>query len=189
MFVNKIHLQMIIHMIPREEDLLASREGFAPGYGIGGPQRGTPFAARVEMFMSPLSIPCIKPPYGEIAVVDLTTQQIVWRRGMGAFALGFPSFAGSIITASGLIFNAGVSDGQLRAMDVLNGDVIWQGDLPGASGATPMSYVSPQTGRQYVLVTVPGEGTPQGSPGDRGEGTEQTGGRVIAYALPLAADP
>ena len=75
---------------------------------------------------------------------------------------------------------------------MLNGDVIWQGELRGASDATPMSFVSPKTGRQYVVVTVPGAGTPQGSLNDavtgQGEGTEQTGGRVIAYALPVATD-
>jgi len=105
---------------------------------------------------------------------------------MGPFGLGFPYSAGSIITAGGLIFNAGVVDGQLRAIDVLTGEVIWQDPLRSASDATPMSYVSPKTGRQYVVVTVPGAGAPQGAPDDAAstEGRERTGGRVIAYALP-----
>jgi len=141
------------------------------------------------MFSSPLALPCLKPPYGEIAVVDLTTQQIVWRRGMGPLELGFPYSAGSIVTAGGLIFNGGVMDGQFRAFDVLTGETIWQSELRSGSDATPMSYVSPKTGRQYVLVTVPGQGRPPGGPGDTatGEGAvsaQQTGGRVIAYALP-----
>ena len=88
---------------------------------------------------------------------------------MGPLDLGFPHAAGSFITAGGLIFNAGVIDGRLRGIDTLTGDVIWQDELRGASDATPMSYVSPATGRQYVLVTVPGN--------------QETGGRVIAYAL------
>ena len=54
-------------------------------------------------------------------------------------------------------------------MDTLTGDVVWQDELRSASDATPMSYVSPTTGRQYVLVTVPGN--------------QQSGGSVIAYAL------
>ncbi|MFP6795731.1 MAG: PQQ-binding-like beta-propeller repeat protein [Pseudomonadales bacterium] len=174
MVVNNLHLAWVIHMIPREEGLEASREGISPAYGVGGPQRGTPFAARVAMFTSPLGLPCLKPPYGEIAVVDLTTQQIVWRRGMGPLNLGFPYAAGSFITAGGLIFNGGVIDGRLRAINALTGEVIWQGELRGASEATPMSYVSPKTGRQYVVVTVPG--------------TSDTGGRVIAYALPEGSD-
>ena len=180
MVVNNLHLAWMVHMIPREEDL-GSRdpdETFSPGYGIGGPQRGTPFAAVVRMFSSPLQLPCLKPPYGEIAVVDLTTQQIVWRRGMGALGLGFPSVAGSFVTAGGLIFNGGVSDAQLRAIDVLTGEVLWKGPLRSSSEGTPMSYVSPKTGRHYVVVTVPGTAGPQD------EGTPETGGRVIAYALP-----
>ena len=191
MVVNNMHLPWVIHMIPREVDLVNSKEGegFARGYGIGGPQRGTPFAAKVQLFASPLSLPCIKPPYGEIAVVDLTTQQIVWRRGMGPLGLGLPYSAGSFITAGGLIFNAGVADGQLRAIDTMTGEVLWQDSLRNGSDATPMSYVSPKTGRQYVLVTVPGTVAPTGDFGDpsgiSGEGTAATGGRVIAYALPL----
>ena len=101
--------------------------------------------------------------------MDLTSQKILWRRGVGPLNLGFPYTAGSFVTASGLIFNAGVIDGQLRAIDTLTGDTVWQSKLRSASDATPMSYVSPTTGRQYVLVTVPGN--------------RQTGGSVIAYAL------
>ena len=190
MVVSNLHLPWIVRMVPREEDLRSpdAEEGFSPGYGIGGPQRGTPFAAFVRMFNSPFQLPCLKPPYGEMAVVDLTTQQIVWRRGTGLLGLGFPSVAGSIVTAGGLIFNGGVSDGQLRAIDVATGEVVWKSPLRSSSEGTPMSYVSPKTGRQYVVVTVPGTAPQQGRseelPEDHGEGTPETGGRVIAYALP-----
>jgi quinate dehydrogenase (quinone) len=188
MVVNNMNLPFIVHMIPREDDLLSSKEGLSRGYGIGGPQRGTPFAAKVEMFASPLSLPCLKPPYGEMAVVDLTTQQIVWRQGNGPLNLGLPAAAGSFVTAGGLIFNAGVMDGRLRAFDTLTGEVIWQSEIGGSSDATPMSYVSPETGRQYVVVTVPGKAGPQGDPGLEGsrqlDSSAPTGGRVIAYALP-----
>ncbi len=192
MVINNMHLPFTIHMIPREEDLPTTEEGiFPPGYGIGGQQRGTPFAARVNVFSSPIGLPCLKPPYGEIAMVDLSTQQIVWRRGMGLFEMGFPASAGSIITAGGLIFNGGVLDGQLRAIDSNTGEVVWKDALRSGSDATPMSYVSPKTGRQYVLVTVPGTAVPEGEIDDvtvsfDGKGTAETGGRIIAYALPLA---
>ena len=97
MVVNNLHLPWVVQLVPREEDLLQSQDSaemFSTGYGVGGPQRGTPFAAVVEMFTSPLLLPCLKPPYGEIAVVDLTTQQIVWRRGMGPLGLGFAYVGG-----------------------------------------------------------------------------------------------
>ncbi|MEM8768572.1 MAG: PQQ-binding-like beta-propeller repeat protein [Pseudomonadota bacterium] len=186
--VNNTHLAFTVHLIPREEDLLATREGEGQnrGYGIGGPQRGTPFAARVTMFSSPLGLPCIKPPYGEMGVVDLSTQQMVWRRGNGLWNLGFPGTAGSFVTASGLIFNAGIMDGQLRALDVLTGEVIWQTPLPGSSGATPMSYLSPKSGKQYVLVTVPGSGPRREADDPEGAVLEPepgTTGQVIAFAI------
>ena len=188
MVVNNMHLPFTVQLIPREADLINSNEGQNRGYGIGGAQRGTPFAASVQLFASPLSLPCLEPPYGEIAVVDLTTQQIVWRRGMGFLELGFPFSAGSIITAGGLIFNAGVMGGQLSAIDTNSGEILWQDQLRSGSDATPMSYVSPKTGKQYILVTVPGAGRPAATSAHSESETNiesktPTGGRIIAYAL------
>ena len=190
MVVNSMHLAYTVHMIPREEDRPTSEDGgFAGGYGIGGPQRGTPYAARVDMFLSPANIPCLRPPYGEIAVVDLTTRQIVWRRGAGFWNLGFPHTGGSVITKGGLIFNAGIADGAFRAIDALTGQVVWEESLQVPSQATPMTYTSPTTGRQYVLVTVPSTEQPSASPDDFHDlatsgKTDGPGGSVIAYALP-----
>ena len=108
---------------------------------------------------------------------------------MGTWELGLPYAAGSIITGGGLIFIAGIADGYARAIDVETGRVLWQDPLAKSSESTPMSYVSPKTGRQYVLVTVPSatqsymdvddvdiETVPE-------EGTEASG-TVVAYALP-----
>lgn len=190
MVVNSMHLPYTIHMIPREEDRPTSEEdGFAGGYGIGGPQRGTPYAARVNMFVSPANIPCLRPPYGEIAVVDLTTRQIVWRRGAGFWNLGFPYTGGSVITKGGLIFNAGIADGAFRAIDALTGQVVWEESLQVPSQATPMTYISPTTGRQYVLMTVPSTEQPSAALDDFHDlatsgKTDGPGGSVIAYALP-----
>lgn len=192
MVVNNLQLPWIIHMIPRENELTNTEGDFNPGYGIGGPMRGTPFAAKVELFSSPLSLPCIKPPFGEIAVVDLTTQKIVWRRGTGTWNLGLPYAAGTTVTAGGLIFMGGVMDGYLRAMDVNTGEELWKDRLASPSDATPMSYVSPKTGKQYVLVTIPGQRGPSPEKshgvGDDAVTTTDTaakiqGGKVIAYAL------
>ncbi|MEC7420441.1 MAG: membrane-bound PQQ-dependent dehydrogenase, glucose/quinate/shikimate family [Pseudomonadota bacterium] len=202
MVVNNMHLPFTVHMIPREQDPATNGEGPSRGYGIGGQQRGTPFSARVDMFSSPLGIPCIQPPFGEMAVVDLTTQEIVWRRPVGTAAIslpggrvgvplemGTPFSAGSIVTAGGLIFNGGVMDGYFRALDLFSGEELFADPLHAASGATPMSYVSPKTGKQYVLLTLPGEAA-IGVGADHSEDTNSTtavnagGGHVVAYALP-----
>ena len=202
MVVNNMHLPFTVHMIPREQDPATNGEGPSRGYGIGGQQRGTPFSARVDMFTSPLGIPCIQPPFGEMAVVDLTTQEIVWRRPVGTAAIslpggrvgvplemGTPFSAGSIVTAGGLIFNGGVMDGYFRALDLFSGEELFADSLHAASGATPMSYVSPKTGKQYVLLTLPGEaaiGVGADHSGDTNSTTAVNagGGHVVAYALP-----
>ena len=202
MVVNNMHLPFTVHMIPREQDPATNGEGPSRGYGIGGQQRGTPFSARVDMFSSPLGIPCIQPPFGEMAVVDLTTQVIVWRRPVGTAAIslpggrvgvplemGTPFSAGSIVTAGGLIFNGGVMDGYFRALDLFSGEELFADPLHAASGATPMSYVSPKTGKQYVLLTLPGEaaiGVGADHSGDTNSTTAVNagGGHVVAYALP-----
>ena len=90
------------------------------------------------MFTSPLGIPCIQPPYGEMAVVDLTNQEIIWRRPLGAAAIslngariglplemGTPYSAGSIVTGSGLTFIGGVMDGYMRAIDLFSGEELF----------------------------------------------------------------
>ena len=46
-------------------------------------QLGTPYAADIRMFMSPLQMPCMRPPYGRIAVVDLQTRQVLWNKRLG----------------------------------------------------------------------------------------------------------
>ena len=185
MVVQNTHLPFIVKMVPREDDLVNQREGFDRGYGIGGAQRGTPFAAEVRPFFIPT--PCLKPPYGEMAVVDLTSQEIVWRRGNGFLGIGSPSIAGgSIVTAGGLIFNGSEIGGGFRAINVNTGDEMWSDSLSSTSEATPMSYVSSRTGKQYVLVTVPSErsGWEDAEADADKEVSEVPGGRVIAYGLP-----
>ena len=92
------------------------------------------------------------------------------------------------MTKGGLIFFGSIQ-GKLRAIDVETGRQIWSDSLVRSSGATPMSYMSPNTGRQYILVTVPlssldltAEDLSEG-PADTREST-QKGGRVVAYSLP-----
>ena len=197
--INNLHMPSIGQLIPREE---ADRD--PPVYFSGGPQHGTPYAARLSFFLSPIFTPCLRPPYGEMAVVDMSTQKVLWRRSVGTSKdmgpLGIPSMlplpmgmfyqAGSMVSAGGLIFNAGILDSTLRAIDVLTGKELWSDDLPGSSEATPMSYVSPVTGYQYLIVTVP-HGGPilwrRASGGDSPTDESSPGGYVIAYRLPDVA--
>ncbi len=195
MVVNTMNNPSVVRLIPRED--VRQNEGF----GIGGAQAGTPYAVYSFFFLSPLVAPCIEPPYGEMAVVDLASQEILWRRPLGTAKeqgpLGIPSRlplpmgmfynAGSIVTGGGLIFNAGVVDSTARALDVFTGEEVWTDSLPGSSTATPMSYVSPITGKQYVIVTVADGGGAlqlESAVDDDVEIGDVPGGYVIAYSLP-----
>jgi quinoprotein glucose dehydrogenase/quinate dehydrogenase (quinone) len=65
-------------------------------------------------------------------------------------------------------------DNYLRAYDVITGQELWKGRLPAGGQATPMTYVSERTGRQYVVIASGGHGSMRTTPGDY----------VVAYALP-----
>jgi membrane-bound PQQ-dependent dehydrogenase (glucose/quinate/shikimate family) len=161
-------------------------------------QLGTPYAADIRMFMSPLQMPCMRPPYGRIALVDLQTRQIVWNKRLGTtnesgpwgrkigvrLPMGVPLAAGAIVTQGGLIFFGGGMDRYFRAFDVTTGDELWREYLPAPAQATPMSYLSPRTKRQIVVITVPGASRFGMAESDDKSPPDPLGGHIIAYALP-----
>ena len=61
--------------------------------------------------------------------------------------MGMPTYAGTSATAGGLVFFAGFQDFYLRAYDAATGEELWKYPLPVGSSATPMTYVSPATGK------------------------------------------
>ncbi|MGU3626029.1 membrane-bound PQQ-dependent dehydrogenase, glucose/quinate/shikimate family [Comamonas sp. C24C] len=152
------------------------------------PLDGTPYAINAKVrFMSPLDIPCQKPPFGTLTAVDLKTQKIAWQVPVGTvkdtgpfgikmglpIPIGMPTIGGTMATQGGLVFIAATQDYYLRAYDTGTGKEAWKARLPVGSQGTPISYQSPVTGQQFVLVSAGGA---RNSP-DRGD-------YVIAYALP-----
>jgi quinate dehydrogenase (quinone) len=71
------------------------------------------------------------------------------------------------------VFIAAAQDFYIRAFDVRTGKELWKGSLPVGAEATPMTYVSPKTGRQFLVISAGGNAA-----------TTQKGDYVIAYALP-----
>ncbi|MFJ4193181.1 glucose/quinate/shikimate family membrane-bound PQQ-dependent dehydrogenase [Pseudomonas sp. NPDC089534] len=183
MFVNDMRLGLANYMIPRNR-IAAGASGIEMGVV---PQEGTPFGAMRERFLSAAGIPCQKPPFGTMSAIDLKTRKLVWQVPVGTvqdtgplgirmhlpIPIGMPTLGASLATQSGLLFFAGTQDFYLRAFDTGTGDEIWKSRLPVGSQSGPMTYVSPKTGRQYILLTA--GGARQST--DRGD-------YVIAYALP-----
>ena len=187
-FVNDMRLGLWVQMIPQKTDnAAASNGGEAVNTGMGAvPLKGTPYAVNKNRFMSPLGIPCQKPPFGTLSAVDLKTRKLLWQvpagtvQDTGPFGIkmrakmpiGMPTLGGTLATQGGLVFIAGTQDYYLRAFDSATGREVWKDRLPVGSQGGPMSYVSPKTGKQYVLISAGGA---RQSP-DRGD-------YVIAYAL------
>jgi len=183
MFVNDMRLGLANYMLPRE-DIPADASGIEMGIV---PMEGTPYGAMRERFLSPLGIPCQKPPFGTMSAIDLKTRELVWQVPVGTvrdtgpmgikmrlpIPVGMPTLGPSLATETGLLFFAGTQDYYLRAFDSYTGREIWKSRLPVGSQAGPMTYVSPHSGKQYIVITAGGARV---SP-DRGD-------YVIAYALP-----
>ena len=188
-FVNDMRLGLWVQMIPADTSAISrgSNGGEAINTGMGAvPLKGTPYAVNKNRFMSPLGIPCQKPPFGTLSAIDLKTQKVVWQVPVGTvqdtgpfgikmraqMPVGMPTLGGTLATQGGLVFIAGTQDYYLRAFDSATGKELWKARLPVGSQGGPMSYVSPKDGKQYILISAGGA---RQSP-DRGD-------YVIAYAL------
>ncbi|QDH15030.1 membrane-bound PQQ-dependent dehydrogenase, glucose/quinate/shikimate family [Oecophyllibacter saccharovorans] len=190
--MNDIRVPSLFFQVPRDKFTGVLLHGHFPnpftdaGHGPA-PQYGTPYGMITEFWLSVIGAPCVQPPYGTITAVNMDTHKIAWQvqggtvEKMGPFGIpshlpmtmGMPTYAGTMTTAGGLVFFSGNQDFYLRAYDGANGKLLWQYALPIGSSATPMSYVSPKTGRQYILVSVGGMNH-----------NGPTGDLMMAFALP-----
>lgn len=177
--INPSYTAFYLQLAPRTPENLARK--------FARPQLGSPYVGIGGPFLSPLGVPCQAPPWGELVGVDLATMKPAWRQRFGstrdralfgiAAPLGMPSLGGPILTASGVAFIAASSDDYLRAYEARTGKLLWRARLPAGGQATPMTYVSPASGRQFVVIAAGGHATIGSRPGDY----------VIAYSLPASA--
>jgi membrane-bound PQQ-dependent dehydrogenase (glucose/quinate/shikimate family) len=157
-------------------------------YAYLQPQEETPYAIWRSVFISPLDALCQRPPYARLSVFDLNTHKLVWSKPLGTaehlgpfgmeshlpIRIGAPGIGGSITTAGGLIFIGANQDRHFRAFDVANGEELWRFDLPAPAGATPMTYVSKKSGKQFVVISA------SGHPALKGPHE----GHIMAFAIP-----
>ena len=182
--VNAIDGPMEVTLIPRDEmqQVRESGEFGADGFSR---QAGTPYGLHRAPLMSPLGMPCIAPPWGNLTAIDMEKGTILWQVPLGTiedmapaivpnFEYGVPNLGGPIITAGGLIFIGAAMDDYIRAYDLENGRELWKGRLPAGGQATPMTYYLEGTARQYVVIAAGGHAGLGTTPGDY----------IIAYALP-----
>ena len=180
-FVDKLVPQAKVH---RETKGPSGGSDFSHQERGLNPNRGAPFAVLLNPFLSEIGLPCQAPPWGYVAAMDLTTGKVDWRRINGTIRdespislpikMGVPSLGGPMVTRGGLAFLGSSLDYYLRAYDMRTGETLWRSRLPAGAQASPMSYWSSASGRQFVVVMAGGH---------RSLGT-QLGDEVVAYALP-----
>jgi quinoprotein glucose dehydrogenase len=137
-------------------------------------QAGTPYGMRRTLLKSPLGLPCIAPPWGQLTAIDLGSGRIKWQRPLGTtrdmalwpfwFAWGMPNMGGALTTASGLTFIAAASDNFLRAFDTQSGEELWKARLSAGGQASPMTYAL--DGKQYIAIAAGGHGALETTRGD-----------------------
>ncbi|GBQ70871.1 glucose dehydrogenase [Ameyamaea chiangmaiensis NBRC 103196] len=145
----------------------------------GAAMAGTPYGVHWGAFLTPLHIPCQKPPYGFLSAVDLKTHKLLWKKRLGNAAnsgpwgiashiplpLGTPNIGGSIVTKGGLIFIAATQDQYFRAVDIKTGKTLWSEQLPAGGHSTPITYKT-DDGSQFVLIAAGGNLSMQTTVGD-----------------------
>ncbi len=127
--------------------------------------------------LSVRGLPIVKPPWGRVTAIDMTTGQHKWMianadtpkvvkehpdlKGLSIPRTGIPSRAGLLATKT-LLF-AGEGEGGsavLRAHDKATGETLVELALPASQMGLPMTYV--WGGRQYVVMAVGDGKTPAG---------------------------
>jgi quinoprotein glucose dehydrogenase len=131
--------------------------------------------------LDPDGYPGIKPPWGTLACIDLSSGHKLWQVPLGEYPeltkVGMPktgteNFGGPSVTAGGLVFCSGTKDNRIRAFDSDTGTELWSADLPFHGSTMPTIYEA--GGREFVVIPATGGGKIGGPIGDV----------WVAFALP-----
>ena len=182
---NTNRVAMVATLIPREEAGTGAAAAEHGRFSVA-PQEGTPYAVKREALLSPLGIPCSRPPWGMLHAVDLRTGALVWEVPLGRLsditgvptpmAWGSPNLGGPLVSG-GLVFIGATMDRKLRAFDLSSGKLLWTGKLPASAQSSPLTYRARPGGRQLVVIAAGGHSGMGSSLGDH----------IVAYALPTSA--
>ena len=186
--MNVNNLAAEVRLVPRDREQSERSAGRLSGEFEFHAQRETAYGVVRRFLLGPTTkLPCTPPPWGTLVAVRPSTGEVAWRVPIGQLpaAAPFPDAAtwgsivlgGPIVTAGGLVFNAGTLDSAIYAFDVATGKQLWRGTLPTSARATPMTYRG-RDGRQFVVISAGGHGIEGGAP---------LGDYVVAFALPATA--
>jgi quinoprotein glucose dehydrogenase len=132
--------------------------------------------------------PCNRPPWGQLAAVNVNTGDIAWQVTLGGYKqleekgimdAGAVNGGASIVTASGVLFIGATNDHRFRAFDARTGKQLWMIDLDGNALAEPATYLS-RGGKQLLVISTGGPSYMSGV----GPQYPSAPGKIVAFTLP-----
>jgi quinoprotein glucose dehydrogenase len=182
LLVNVNNLPAKVRLLPRSEFGNAENRAEKGEYAE---QAGAPYGMFRSFLQAPSGLPCCPPPWGMLTAVDMSEGKIRWQVPLGSMEAltggkvqipaGSISLGGPIVTAGGLAFIAGTLDPFIRAFDVETGKELWSAQLAASGAATPMTYLTHQGGKQFLVIAAGGHAKVT---------EERQSDAVIAFALP-----
>jgi quinoprotein glucose dehydrogenase len=169
--------------LPEKEAVVAPGRGAQPAKEpqTAGNMPNVPYTmAGYNRFTDKDGYPGIKPPWGTLNAIDLTSGKLLWKKPLGEFAelskkgipiTGTENYGGPLVTKGGLVFIAATKDEKIRAFNKNTGEVVWEAKLPAAGYATPATYEI--DGKQYVVIACGG-----------GKIGSKSGDSYVAFSLP-----
>ena len=111
--------------------------------------------------MNGKTMPCQKPPWGQLTAVDTNSGEIAWQVPLGITEelpserqlTGRPGRAGALVTGSNLLFIGATDDNRFRALDATTGDIVWEVQMNRRGNANPMTFLG-NDNKQYILITA-----------------------------------
>ena len=167
-------LAALVGFVRSDEDKieLASPGGAAQTYRFTGYRK----------FLDPEGYPAVTPPWGTLSAIDMNSGEYLWKIPLGEYpelaargmrGTGTENYGGPIVTAGGIVvIGATIYDRKLRAFDSRTGRLLWEGALPFAGTATPITYMAGD--RQFVVIATSGQR----------DARSPKGSAYVAFALP-----
>lgn len=175
---KKALLAFVLKLPGKPSDPLISKEPVT----VNKKQRNTvPYTMNgYNRFLDKNGYPGIKPPWGTLDAVDLSTGKLLWKVPLGEYpeltkrgipVTGTELYGGPLVTKGGLVFVAATRDEKIRAFDKRTGKQVWEAQLPAAGYATPAAYSV--AGKQYIVIACGG-----------GKIGSKSGDSYVCFALP-----
>ena len=132
--------------------LVSKKEGLTPIY-----------SSKFKRVLTNSGYPAIKPPWGTLTALNLNNGKIIWQSPFGEYKeltkkgiplTGTENFGGATATSGDIVIATGTLDKKIYIFNAINGEIIYDLELPYIGSAPPATYMS--NGEQYILVHATG---------------------------------